>query len=24
MAGPAAGALREETLLAGYLFFGEE
>ena len=24
MAGPAAGDLREETLLAGYLFFGEE
>lgn len=24
MAGPAAGALREETLLAAYLFFGEE
>ena len=24
MPGPSAGALREETLLAGYLFFGEE
>jgi DNA polymerase III delta subunit len=24
MAGPAAGALREESLLPGYLFFGEE
>jgi len=24
MPGPAAGALREETLLAGYLFFGED
>jgi DNA polymerase-3 subunit delta len=24
MAGPSAGALREESLLAGYLFFGEE
>jgi DNA polymerase-3 subunit delta len=24
MAGPAAGALREETLLAGYFFFGED
>jgi DNA polymerase-3 subunit delta len=24
MAGPAAGGLREETLLAGYLFYGEE
>jgi DNA polymerase-3 subunit delta len=24
MAGPAAGGLREETLLAGYLFFGDE